>query len=92
MSEHLNCSLIQFTHSAWVGSLVAWALDSRLRRGSISGRRDKYLDAWPSSGGQITSVFYQATQANSASYPQRDGKWVLCGWEIKAGMVHSACG
>ena len=25
-------------------------------------------------GGQTTSVFYQATQANSASYPQRDGK------------------
>jgi len=21
-------------------------------------------------------VFHQATQANSASYPQRDGKWV----------------
>jgi len=27
-------------------------------------------------GGQTTSVFRQATQANSASYPQRDGKWV----------------
>jgi len=26
-------------------------------------------------GGQTTSVFHQATQANSASYPQRDGKW-----------------
>jgi len=25
-------------------------------------------------GGQTTSVFHQATQANSASYPQRDGK------------------
>jgi len=25
-------------------------------------------------GGQTTSVFRQATQANSASYPQRDGK------------------
>jgi len=28
-------------------------------------------------GGQTTSVFHQATQANSASYPQWDGKWVL---------------
>jgi len=27
-------------------------------------------------GEQTTSVFHQATQANSASYPQRDGKWV----------------
>ena len=27
-------------------------------------------------GGQTTSVFPQATQANSASYPQLDGKWV----------------
>jgi len=27
-------------------------------------------------GGQTTSVFHQATQANSASYHQRDGKWV----------------
>jgi len=25
-------------------------------------------------GGQTTSVFHQATQANSASYPQRNGK------------------
>jgi len=24
---------------------------------------------------QTTSVFHQATQANSASYPQLDGKW-----------------
>jgi len=27
-------------------------------------------------GGQTTSVFHQATQANSASYPQRDEKSV----------------
>jgi len=25
-------------------------------------------------GGQTTSVFHQATQADAASYPQRDGK------------------
>jgi len=37
---------------------------------------DKYWDGWPSSGGQTTSVFHEATHANSASYPQRDGKWV----------------
>jgi len=27
-------------------------------------------------GGQTTSVFHQTTQAKSAAYPQRDGKWV----------------
>jgi len=26
--------------------------------------------------GETISVFHQATQANSASYPQQDGKWV----------------
>ena len=34
-------------------------------------------------------------QANSASYPQWDGKWVpakVRWWGLKAGMVHSACG
>jgi len=28
-------------------------------------------------GGQTTPVFHQTTRANSASYPQRDGKSVL---------------
>jgi len=40
------------------------------------------------------------TQANSASYPMRDGKIMstgqsvamLCGWGVKAGMVHSISG
>jgi len=39
-----------------------------------------------------------ATQANSTLYPQRDGKMstgqsavTLCGWGVKAGMVHSTC-
>jgi len=31
---------------------------------------------WPSSAEETTSVFHRATQANSASYPQPDGKWV----------------
>jgi len=30
----------------------------------------------PSSSGQTTSEFHQATQVNSASYPQWDGKWM----------------
>jgi len=42
-------------------------------------------------GGQTTSVFHQATQANLVSYPQRARK-PHCGWGVKAGMVHSTCG
>jgi len=47
----------------YLGSLMVIALD-------------KYSDGWPTFGGQTTSVFHQATHANSSSYPQRDGKWV----------------
>jgi len=50
-------------------------------------------------GRQTTSVFHQATQANSASYPQWEGEMstsqsavMLCGWGVKTGMVHSTCG
>jgi len=38
-------------------------------------------------GGHTTSVFQQATRANSASYPQRAGKWVpaYVRWRSAAG-------
>jgi len=60
--------------------------DSRLvaawRSGSVVGRinevtlrRARLALGWVIVlGGQTTSVFHQATQANSASYIQRDGK------------------
>jgi len=65
------------TCARWLGSLVVRVLDSRLDgRGFNPGSRDKYEDGRPSSGGQTISVFHLATQANSVSYPQRDGKWV----------------
>jgi len=61
----------------WLCSLVVRVLESRLDgRGSIPGCREKYWNGWPSSGGQTTLVFHQATHANSASYPQQDGKWI----------------
>jgi len=47
--------------------------------GAIVGRRSDWTGhrhRWPSSGGQTTSVFHQATKANSASCPMRDEKWV----------------
>jgi len=63
--------------SWWLCSLAVRALDSRLDgRRFNTGRRDKYWDGWPSSGRQTTSVFHQATQANSAFYPQRHLKWL----------------
>jgi len=50
-------------------------------------------------GGQTTSVFHQATRANSASCPQGGRKMstsqsavMLCGWGVKAGMIYSICG
>ena len=82
-------------------SVVAW------RSGNIVGRinkvtlyRTRLVLGWVTIfGGQTTSVFHQATQANSASYPQWDRKWVpaksavmLCSWGVKAGTVHSTCG
>ena len=35
---------------------------------------------------ETTSLFYRATQANSASQPQRDGQsaMMLCGWGVRA--------
>jgi len=60
----------------WLGSLVVSALDSRLDGWFPAAAVSTAGDGWPSSGGQITSVLHQATQAHSASYSQRDGKWV----------------
>jgi len=56
---------------------VVRALNSRLdgrRFNSQLAWQIWYWDGWPSLGGQTTLVFHQATQANSASYHQRDGK------------------
>jgi len=67
ISVHFSCGS-QDSHGKW---LWHWTRDSTFTT-SIPGRRDKYWDGWPSSGWQTTSVFHQATQANSASYLQRD--------------------
>jgi len=57
------------------GTVAAW------RRGNVVGRinevtlcRARIVLGWVTVfGRQTTLVFHQATQANSASYPQRDG-------------------
>ena len=54
-----------------LGSLVVRALDLHVECCKFNSGT-----LWPSLGGQTTSVFHQAIQANSASYPERGGKWV----------------
>jgi len=56
------------------------------RINEVTLRRSRLLPGWVTVfGGQTTSVFHQATQANSASYPQRHGKWVQpkCGDAVR---------
>ena len=63
------------TSSYWHGTVAAWC------SGNVVGRINEVTLRWAQLvlacvtvfGGQTTSVFHQATQANSASYPQRDG-------------------
>jgi len=80
--------------AAWLsGSALVWINEVTLRRArlvlgwmTVCGRVN-HLGLWPS------------TQANSAFYPQRDGKWLparnaatLCIWGVKACVVHSTSG
>ena len=62
---------------SWLGSLAVSALDLRLDGCEFDSRPPRLiLDGRPSSDEQSTSVFHQATQANSTSYSHRDGKCV----------------
>jgi len=58
--------------------VAAWRNGNVVGRiNEVALRRARLVLRWMTVfGGQTTSVFQQATQANSASYPQRDGKWV----------------
>jgi len=57
--------------AAWRSGNVIGRIDE------VTLRRARLVLGWVTVfGGQTTSVFHQATQANSASYPQRDGKSV----------------
>jgi len=61
---------------------LAWGTSPAWRSGNVVGhinkvaqRRARLVLGWVTIfDGQTTSVFHQATQANSASYPQRDRK------------------
>jgi len=56
--------------------VAAWRSGNIVGRiNEVTLRRARLVLGWVTVfGGQTTSVFHQATQANSASYPQRDGK------------------
>jgi len=58
--------------------VAAWRSGNVVGRiNEVALRRARLVLGWVTVfSGQTTSVFHQATQANSASYPQRDGKWV----------------
>jgi len=61
-------------------------------------RRARLILGWMTVfGRQTTSVFHQATQANSAllsagrEMSTSQSAVMLCGWGVKAGMAHSTC-
>jgi len=56
--------------------VTAWRSGNIVGRiNEVTLRQARLVPGWMTVfGGQTTSVFHQATQANSASYPQRDGK------------------
>jgi len=58
--------------------VAAWRSGNVVGRiNEVTLRRARLVLGWVTAfGGQTTSVFHQTTQANSASYTQRDGKWV----------------
>jgi len=58
--------------------VAAWRSGNIVGRiNEVTLRRARLVLGWVTVlGGQTTSVFHQATQANSASHPQREGKWV----------------
>jgi len=59
----------------WLTGLVVSALDLRLDGRQFDSQPPRLILGWVTVfGGQTTSAFHRATQANSASYPQRDGK------------------
>jgi len=60
----------------WLEWLGRWTHNSVVANSIAGCCSNYYWHEWPSSGGQTTSVFHQATQANSASYFQQNGKWV----------------
>jgi len=57
--------------AAWRSGNVVGRIDE------VTLRRARLVLGWVTVfSGQTTSVFHQATQTNSASYPQRNEKWV----------------
>jgi len=68
------CVVCRITRPA----VAAWRSGNIVRRiNEVTLHRARLVPGWLTVfGGHTTSVFHQATQANSASYPRQDGKWV----------------
>jgi len=97
------CHRLPRNSTGLIVTLAAWCSDNgvwRIKFNEVVLRRARLVLRWVTVfDGKTISVFQQATQANSASYPQRDGKWVpaknavtLYGWGVKTGAIHSTCG
>ena len=63
-------------HHGYAGWVAAWRSGNIIGRiNEVTIRRARLVLGWVTVfGQQTTSVFHQATQANSAFYPQQDGK------------------
>jgi len=59
--------------------VMSWRSGNSVRRiNEVTLRQAQLALGWMTAfGGQTTSAFHKATEANSASYPQRDGKWLI---------------
>jgi len=70
-----GCSMLYLYRLWWLGRLAVMVLDLRLHGCKLHSRLPHLVLGWVAVfGGQTTSVFHQAAQTNSASYPQWDRK------------------
>jgi len=70
-----GCSMLYHYRLWWRGSLAVVVLDLQLDGCELHARQLRLILGWVTVlNGQTTSVFHQAAQTNSASYPQWDRK------------------
>jgi len=76
MNTEVICLVVCSDSKSLQDFLLAWRSGNVVGRiNKVTVRRAWLVLGWVTVFGEhTTSVFHQATQANSASYPQRDGK------------------